>query len=98
MDKILITKLSDEGRGLGHNLKPYFVTGALPEEEVLVKVLKKYKGIIEAVATEVPINKSEHRVPAKCQHFLQCGGCSLQHIQYGYQVEFKLTKLQQMDQ
>lgn len=96
MDKILITKLSDEGRGLGHNQKPYFVTGALPKEEVSVKVLKKYKGIIEAVATEVPINKSEHRVAAKCQHFLQCGGCSLQHMQYDYQVEFKAKKLQQL--
>lgn len=88
-ENVTVDKLSSEGRGLAHIDRPCFITGALPGEDLTVKILKKYKGIFEAVAASYPQNASEMRVEPKCPHFLQCGGCSLQHINYAEQVAFK---------
>lgn len=84
-----IQRLSSEGRGLAFTDRPCFVLGGLPGEHIEVKILRKYKGIFDAVAISEPTNPSADRVAPECQHFLQCGGCSFQHLSYPKQVSFK---------
>lgn len=96
LSKLNIEKLSDEGRGLSHTDRPWFVLGALPGETIEARVLKKYKGIYEAVATSVPEQAAPTRTKPACQHFLSCGGCSLQHMAYEAQVAFKYAKLKEL--
>lgn len=92
-----IEKLSSEGRGLAHvSGRPCFITGALPGETIDIRILKKYKGILEAVAIAKPNNPSPLRTDPSCQHFLQCGGCSLQHIIYSEQLNFKLAMFKEL--
>lgn len=96
IDNVEIEKLSNEGRGLAFTDRPCFVLGGLPGETMSVRVLKKYKGILDSVAASEPENASEHRVAADCQHFLQCGGCYLQHMDYAYQVDFKNARFKDL--
>lgn len=65
-----------------------FVPGTLPDEEVEVEIVsagrKNGRGILKSVVTP-----SEHRVDPRCQHFGDCGGCQMQHLDYQQQLQFK---------
>jgi 23S rRNA (uracil1939-C5)-methyltransferase len=90
-----ITKLSHEGRGIGHdNGKTQFVMNALPDEEVTIQKLKKHSKYDEAIAIEI-LEKSPERVTPPCSHFLVCGGCSLQHLDPHAQIVFKENQLKE---
>ncbi|MCD6046638.1 MAG: rlmD [Gammaproteobacteria bacterium] len=90
-----ITKLSHEGRGIGHdNGKTQFVMNALPGEEVTIQKLKKHSKYDEAIAIEI-LEPSPERVNPPCQHFLVCGGCSLQHLDSRAQIVFKENQLKE---
>ena len=68
--------------------KPVFVEGALPNENVEIKiVVQKNKYSLAKLITI--IKENQHRVVAKCQHFMVCGGCDLQHLDYNQQLQFK---------
>lgn len=69
-----------------------FVAGALPGERVLVRVTnagRKY-GRADLLRVE---RKSPHRVGPECRHFLECGGCHFQHLDYDQQLEHKTARL-----
>lgn len=73
------------GRAEGYTL---FIPGALPGEQVRVKVLKTKKQYGYAKLLEV-VQASPDRIASPCPIYDQCGGCQLQHMSYAGQLEWK---------
>jgi 23S rRNA (uracil1939-C5)-methyltransferase len=65
-----------------------FVRGALPGEEVRVRVGQRKRDYAFAEAVEI-LAPSPHRVDPPCALFGECGGCQLQHAAYPYQLRMK---------
>ncbi len=65
-----------------------FVRGALPEQRVRARITRKRKSHAQARVLDV-ITPSPYQTPPRCQHFDDCGGCSLQHLQYEKQLSEK---------
>ena len=84
-----VISLGTEGEGI-INLEgtTIFVPFCLVGEEVSFKALK-VKGNIAYGKLESILTPSPDRVEAPCPVFKKCGGCSLQHMSYGAQVDFK---------
>jgi len=65
-----------------------FVDGALPGERVSATVTESGRSFLRARLIEVLEPSEMRRVPF-CQHYGECGGCSMQHASYEYQLELK---------
>ncbi len=88
-----ISGLSHDGRGIARiDGKVTFVPGALPGERVTLRIVKRGRQMDEAWLGTVLI-PSPDRVPAKCEHFGVCGGCTLQHLQPAAQLAAKQQQL-----
>ncbi|MWC31089.1 23S rRNA (uracil(1939)-C(5))-methyltransferase RlmD [Paenibacillus sp. MMS18-CY102] len=84
-----IVGLTHDGEGVGRaNNFTLFVHGALPGEQVLVKVLKVKKQYGYAKLMKL-LQTSPDRVNAPCTIYKQCGGCQLQHMSYEAQLRWK---------
>jgi 23S rRNA (uracil1939-C5)-methyltransferase len=84
-----ITDLSHDGRGVARiDGKTVFVSGALVDEQVRLRLRKRHRHFDEAEVVEV-ITPSQHRVTPRCRHFGECGGCSLQHMDAAAQIHAK---------
>ena len=84
-----IKRLGINGEGIGYYKKQaIFVDGALPKENVLVKVTKTFKGYALAELLEIKVS-SPNRTTPFCPYYTKCGGCSLQHLDYKAQGELK---------
>ncbi|HEY7739008.1 MAG TPA: TRAM domain-containing protein, partial [Steroidobacteraceae bacterium] len=84
-----IAALDHEGRGIARiGGKAVFVDGALPGEEVRLQRTARRRRHDEARVLEV-LRPSPDRATPRCVHFGLCGGCSLQHLEYGRQLEAK---------
>lgn len=68
--------------------KVVFVPGALPEEVVEARIIKKKKDFARARVISFR-EKSLHRCDFPCAHFPVCGGCKWQDVAYDYQLELK---------
>lgn len=103
-----ITNLSHDGRGVAvyeadndaHNPdktgKKIFVSFALPNETVSVKVTSSKKTFEEGDAKAVVGNPHPQRQTPPCPHFTVCGGCSLQHWDADGQIAFKQSVLSEL--
>ncbi|WP_300382258.1 23S rRNA (uracil(1939)-C(5))-methyltransferase RlmD [Clostridium sp.] len=67
---------------------PIFIQGAIIGEKVKVLIVKTNKGYAFGKLLEV-IEASEDRVEPPCKYFERCGGCTIQHMNYKKQLEFK---------
>ena len=65
-----------------------FVRGALPGEEVAVRVTTRKKSVLEAEMLSVK-EPSPHRIDPICAYYGVCGGCSLQHVSYEHELFWK---------
>lgn len=84
-----ITGMTHEGLGVGKkDGMAVFVQGAIDGEFVRVKVIKTAKNYTVA-RVENWLRKSPQRQEPFCKAFKRCGGCSLQHMTYTKQLEFK---------
>src|SRR5690348_5988998 len=84
-----ISDLSHDGRGVAHvEGKAVFVADALPGERVRARIVRKHRHFNEAQTEEV-LRASPQRVAARCIHYGVCGGCALQHLEAGAQIEAK---------
>ncbi|MHC1479516.1 23S rRNA (uracil(1939)-C(5))-methyltransferase RlmD [Frateuria aurantia] len=84
-----IVDLGHDGRGVARQgEKVVFVAGALPGEQVRLKLRKRHRHYDEAELLEV-LSASPDRVEPRCQHYQQCSGCSLQHMAPAAQIEAK---------
>ncbi|HON06217.1 MAG TPA: 23S rRNA (uracil(1939)-C(5))-methyltransferase RlmD [bacterium] len=78
-----------DGYGVGkYDGKVVFVDNAVPGDKSWIKIIKNKNSYSYAMNCGI-INKSGLRVEPVCPHFGTCGGCLLQNIDYGAQVEIK---------
>lgn len=87
--EVNISDIGYEGEGIA-KIDGYttFVKGGLKGEKVKIKMLKVNKDYGFAKLVEV-LEKSEERDEPICSVFGKCGGCSLQHINYEAQLDYK---------
>ncbi|OGU59251.1 MAG: 23S rRNA (uracil-5-)-methyltransferase RumA [Ignavibacteria bacterium GWF2_33_9] len=87
--ELKIEKLAFEGFGIARNEElVYFVKNAIPGDTVLANVTKKRKNYAEANTLEV-LEKSSDRIEPICKYFNDCGGCTLQSMNYSEQIYWK---------
>ncbi len=86
---IEVDTLSHEGRGVATvEGKTIFIDGALAQERVTFRYLRKKKRYSEGQVEEV-LRGSPDRIDPLCPHFGYCGGCQLQHMDPIAQLRFK---------
>ena len=90
-----VESLDIDAQGVAHNAegKVVFIEGALPGEEVTVKVLRR-KNQWEQAAPLAWRRESSQRVTPACPHYGTCGGCKMQHLHVGAQVAIKQRALE----
>jgi 23S rRNA (uracil1939-C5)-methyltransferase len=71
----------------------YFLKKAVPGDKVLAEVQRKRRNHAEAKVIEI-LEPSPNRIEAKCDHFVSCGGCSWQTLQYEQQLYWKRKHVQ----
>ena len=104
---LTITNLAHDGRGVAtygdqpehlqdKQGKKVFVSFALPNETVSVKITGSRKNMEEGDTLQVLANPNSERTTPPCPHFGVCGGCSLQHWQPEGQIAFKQSVLAEL--
>lgn len=87
--EIDIKKLGINGEGIGYyNKKPIFVIGALPGEKVDIDIIDDNIRYSNAKLNKV-ISKSDKREKPFCPYYEDCGGCSIQHLNYEESLKLK---------
>ena len=69
-----------------------FVSGAITGEKVEAKVTELKKNYCIGKINKI-IKPSPYRTAPFCEVYDNCGGCSLQHISYDYQLDYKTGKV-----
>lgn len=84
-----IERLAHDGRGIAFvQGRSWFVSGAMPGERVLARVLAVRNKVVDAQVMSVEQAGAERQQPF-CPLAGQCGGCTLQHMPIGMQRAFK---------
>lgn len=84
-----VTDLAIGGKALGRvDGRVVFADRGLPGDRITARVIKAKKSFAEAklVSVDVP---SPERIPARCVHVQQCGGCRMQELPYERQLFHK---------
>lgn len=86
---LTIENMGINGEGIGR-IEGYtlFISGAIPEEKVRIKVIKINKNYGYGKLMEI-IEPSPYRVEPFCPYSTRCGGCQLQHLNYKAQLDYK---------
>jgi 23S rRNA (uracil1939-C5)-methyltransferase len=88
-----VTALAYGGRGIArHDDFVVFVRGALPGDRVRAQITKRRPRHAEARAVEL-LRPSAERVPPRCRHAAECGGCGWQALAYERQLEVKQSQV-----
>lgn len=88
-----IESLGYEGEGVARiDGIPVFIPGALINEQVKIKINKVKKNFAFGKLIEV-LQESEERRKSECNNFKKCGGCTLQHLTYNGQLDFKYNRV-----
>jgi 23S rRNA (uracil1939-C5)-methyltransferase len=88
-----IESFAHDGRGVSHvDGKAVFVDGALPGETVRFVYTQIRRDFAEGRAVEI-LAPAADRVAPRCAYFGICGGCSLQHLAEGAQIQEKQALL-----
>ncbi|MFF2530882.1 23S rRNA (uracil(1939)-C(5))-methyltransferase RlmD [Brevibacillus sp. NPDC058079] len=86
---LTIKSLGINGEGIGYfKRKIVFVEGALPGEVVHAEVTEAREKYATARLLRV-VEKSASRTKPPCPVYAECGGCSLQHMDYAAQLASK---------
>jgi len=89
LKNILVEKLDHQGRGIAFfQKKPLFIEGALIGDTLDVQVTESKKRYNKAIISKIQ-QASEQRIAATCPHYVQCGGCHLQHTPQENQIRIK---------
>ena len=90
--EVEIDDMGNEGEGIGHaDGYALFLKDAVAGDKVLARIIKikKNYGFARVEKLLVP---SPDRVEPKCPSARPCGGCTLQHLSYEKQLEYKDRK------
>jgi 23S rRNA (uracil1939-C5)-methyltransferase len=88
-----ITGMNSSGHGVGKiEGLTIFVDGAITGEKIEARVTEIKKNYCIGKINKI-IEPSPHRTRPFCEVFGNCGGCSLQHISYDYQLAYKTMKV-----
>lgn len=88
-----IESLGYEGEGVAKiDGYPIFIPGALIGECVRIKIVKAKKKYAHGRILEI-IEKSNERIEPKCINYEKCGGCTLMHLNYKGQLDFKFDRV-----
>lgn len=89
-----IDALGAEGHGIGRMGEGFvvFVPGALPGERVDALIIKTTAQYAVGKLLRV-LHPSEERATPPCPVFGRCGGCQMQHLEYGAQLRFKTAQV-----
>jgi 23S rRNA (uracil1939-C5)-methyltransferase len=88
-----VVDLSHDGRGVAkQDGKTVFIADALAGELVIARRVSRRRSHDDAVLVEV-LEPAAARVVPRCPHFGTCGGCTLQHLSPGAQLEAKDASL-----
>jgi 23S rRNA (uracil-5-)-methyltransferase RumA len=94
--KVKIEKLDHKGRGITHiDGKIVFVTNALPDEEVDIRITAVKKKLSDAVIVK-HYKEAKSRVGSVCTYYKECGGCDLLHMKHKSQIKFKELKVKEI--
>jgi 23S rRNA (uracil1939-C5)-methyltransferase len=94
--KITIDNLVYGGSGLGrHEGKVVFVPFSVPGDQLLVRLVEEKKKFARAEIVRI-LRPGPSRVAPLCSHFMKCGGCQWQQLEYSNQVEAKRKILEEM--
>ncbi|MDR9829505.1 23S rRNA (uracil(1939)-C(5))-methyltransferase RlmD [Vibrio sp. FNV 38] len=91
--EVKVEKIDHHGLGIAfHQRKPVFIDGALPDENVLIQLVEEKSKYAKATLIKV-LKPSAKRVQPFCPHYVQCGGCNMQHLANEDQREYKAQAL-----
>lgn len=83
-----------KGKGIAKvNGLAVFVPNTAPGDRIKAQISKSKKNYREGKLLEV-LEPGRRRIEPKCRHARECGGCSWQHVDYTYQLEFKTEQVQ----
>jgi 23S rRNA (uracil1939-C5)-methyltransferase len=87
--ELTLTNIAHGGAALGrHEGRVIFVSGAIPGETVRAEITEDKGRYAFAQLVQV-VAPSADRVPPRCPHVPECGGCQWQHIAYSRQLALK---------
>lgn len=90
---VKIESLGYEGEGVAKiDRYPIFIPGALKGETVRIEIIKAKKKYAFGKLIEI-IEKSKERQEASCSNYEKCGGCTLMHLSYEEQLNFKFDRV-----
>ncbi|MFR1384113.1 MAG: 23S rRNA (uracil(1939)-C(5))-methyltransferase RlmD [Clostridioides difficile] len=88
-----IEALGYEGEGIAKiDGYPVFISGALIGEKVKVNIIKVKKNFAYGKLIEI-LEESPERRESKCSSYNMCGGCTLQHLSYEGQLDYKFSRV-----
>jgi len=90
---VKIESLGYEGEGVAKiDRYPIFIPGALKGETVRTEIIKAKKKYAYGKLIEI-IEKSNERKEPECDNYKKCGGCTLMHLSYEGQLDFKFDRV-----
>ena len=90
---VSIDSIAFGGKGLAkYNNIVVFVKNAIPGQKLKIVIIKKSKQYFEGKIVEI-ISESPHYKKPLCEHFLYCGGCSFQNLDYKIQTDQKMQQI-----
>ncbi len=97
--EITIEDIGNDGEGIGHIMEPgsdkgiaVFVKDAVIGDVARVKIIKVKKNYAYGRLEEI-VTPSMYRVEPVCPNARRCGGCSIMHMSYEKQLEYKWNKV-----
>lgn len=91
-----IKKLDHQGRGIAFTDGIItFIPNVLIGETVKIEITKNNKKIREAKVIDIII-KSKNRIQPLCKYYNLCGGCSMMHMSYADELNYKENKIKEI--
>lgn len=93
-EAVEITGVAAEGKALTRiNDCVCFVPYVVPGDVVDLQIRKKKHSYMEGEAVRI-VRPSEKRIPARCKHYGECGGCKWQILPYEEQLKYKQQQIE----
>ena len=91
--RLTVESLANSGDGVGHvQDQVVFIPFSCPGDDLEVEITEKKKRFLKAKIHQI-LRPSPQRIPAPCEYFQLCGGCTWQHINYQEQLKWKQHQL-----